>query len=94
MVFNELDINSVIGKDVFTDRGSFCGKVSDVELDLAKFRIRTLIIDAAKGSYLASIVGGKRGVKVPYPMVQSIDDVVIIKHIKAPESEEEPEKTQ
>lgn len=89
MVVNEREISSIVGKDTFTDRGSYCGKVSDVEIDLEKFRIKTIIIDAAKGSYLGTIVGGKKGVKVPYPMIQAVDDIIIIKHIKAPSEDED-----
>ncbi len=82
MVVNEREINSIVGLDAFTDKGSYCGKISDVELDLSKFRLRTIIIDAAKDSYLASVVGSKKGVKVPFPMVQAIGDIVLIKHIR------------
>lgn len=92
MVVNEVEINTVVGRDAFTDKGAFCGTVSDVELDLERFRIRTIVIDAAKGSYLAGIVGGKKGVKVPYPMVKAINDIVIIKHIRATVEEPEPEE--
>ena len=28
------DISEMFGKDVFTDRGFYCGKVADVEFDL------------------------------------------------------------
>ena len=89
MVVNEREMSDVIDKDTFTDRGSFCGKVSDIEVDLEKFRVKTIVVDAAKGSYLAGIVGAKKGVKVPYPMIQAVDDIVIIRHIKAPMEEEE-----
>lgn len=91
MVINEIEVNKIISKDVFTDKGAYCGKITDVELDLSKFRIRTIIVDAAKGSYLATIVGGKRGVKVPYQMVHSVGDIVIVKHIKPQAEDEEPE---
>ena len=89
MVVNEQEIKEVIGKDVFTDKGSYCGKISDIELDISKFRIKTIVIDAAKGSYLATIVGGKKGVKIPYTMIQAIDDVVLVKHIRAPVDDDE-----
>ena len=42
-------------KDVFTDNGVYCGKITDLELDLDKFRVRAVII-AAKGSYLSKYV--------------------------------------
>jgi len=42
----------------------------------------------AIGTFLGKMVGGKKGIIVPYPMVQAIGDVVIIKHITAPLPEE------
>lgn len=92
MVVNERTMSDVVGKDVFTERGSYCGKVTDVRVDMTKFRVDALIIDAAKGSFLANVVGGKRGVVVPYPMVKAIDDVVLIKHIPGPVAAEEEGK--
>ncbi len=88
MVVNEQEMSEVVGKDIFTDKGSYCGKIADVEFDLSKFRLRAIVVDAAKGSYLAGVVGGKRGVIIPYPMIRAIDDIAIIKHISAPEAME------
>jgi len=68
-------------KDVFTDKGVYCGKITDIGIDLERFRVRSLVVDAVRGSFLASLVGNKRGVVVPFTMVQSVGDVVIIKHI-------------
>jgi sporulation protein YlmC with PRC-barrel domain len=78
-------------KDVFTDKGIYCGRITDMDFDLEKFRVRSLVIDAIKGSFFASLVGDKKGVIVPFAMVQSIGDVIIIKHIMpvAEEPEEE-----
>ncbi len=90
MATNILDYSEIIGKDVFTDRGAYCGKIKDIELDLPKFRIRSVVVDAARGSYLAEKVGGKKGVLIPYGMVNAIEDVVVIKHFSA--SVEEGEK--
>jgi len=82
------DISEMFGKDVFTDRGFYCGKVSDIELDLARYKVRSIVISAAKETFLGNMVGGKKGIIVPYPMVQAIGDVVIIKHIATPMPEE------
>ncbi len=87
MPINVKDVSEVFGKDVFTDRGAYCGKISDLEFDITKFKIRAIVIEAVRGSYLANVVGGKRGVIVPFPMVQAVGDVVIIKHITAPAGE-------
>jgi len=78
-------------KDVFTHKGSYCGKILDIGLDMEKFRVKSLVVDAVRGSFLASLVGDKKGVIVPFTMVQSVGDVIIIKHINpaAVETEEE-----
>ena len=82
------DMSEMFSKDVFTDRGLYCGKVSDVELDLARFKTKSLVIETAKGTFLGKMVGTKKGVIVPYQMVQAIGDVVLIKHITTPMPEE------
>jgi len=46
------------------------------------------VISAARGTFLGKMVGGKKGIIVPYPMVQAIGDVVLIKHIATPLPEE------
>lgn len=86
--------SDVTRKDVFTAKGSYCGKVVDIGLDLDKFRVKSMVIDAVRGSHLASMVGDKKGVIVPFAMVQSVGDVIIIKHISPTAVEEDqPEET-
>ena len=76
-------------KDVFSDRGLYIGRVEDVECDLRRFKMRSLVIKAMKGSYLNTMLGSKKGLIIPFPMVQAIGDIIIIKHIAAPAAEEE-----
>ena len=83
------DIGDMFGKDVFTGKGFYAGKVTDLEFDLSRFKIRSLVIEAARGSFLGKALGGKKGVIIPYPMVQAIGDVVIIKHIPTPTGADE-----
>ena len=79
---NEKNFSEMIRKDVFTDRGVYCGKISDIGLDMEKFRVKSIIVDAVKGSFLASLVGDKKGVVVPFSVVNAIGDVMIIRNIK------------
>lgn len=79
------DIADMFGKDVFTARGFFMGKVSDVEVDLNRYKVRSLVIEATKSSMLGKMVGGKKGVIVPYAVVQAIGDIVLIKHVLSAE---------
>jgi len=81
MVVTVKNISEVFGKDVFTNRGVFCGRVADIEINISKFRINSLVIETGRGSFLADMVGGKKGVVIPYQLVNSVGDVVIIKHI-------------
>jgi sporulation protein YlmC with PRC-barrel domain len=91
MAIKVASISDTLSKDVFTDKGRYCGKIEDLECDLKRFKIRSLVVRAMKGSYLTNMLGGKKGLIIPYPMLQAISDVVIVKHIAAPMAEEGPE---
>jgi len=75
-------------KDVFTDRGQYCGKVEDVECDLNRFKVRSLVVKAIKGSYLSKMLGSKKGLIIPFTMVEAIGDIIIVKHISMPVGED------
>jgi sporulation protein YlmC with PRC-barrel domain len=77
-------------KDVFTSKGVYCGKVIDIGLDFDKFRVKSLIVDAVRGGFFASMIGDKKGIVVPYAMVQSVGDIVIIKHVSPAVADEAP----
>ena len=77
-------VSETYSKDVFTNKGMYCGKVEDVECDLKRFKLRSLVIRALKGSYFSNMLGSKKGLIVPFPMVEAIGDVIIIKHLSAP----------
>jgi sporulation protein YlmC with PRC-barrel domain len=88
MAIRIASVSELWAKDVFTDKGNYCGKIEDLECDLRRFKVRSLIIRAVKGSYLSKMLGGKKGMIVPFPMVNAVGEVVIIKHITTPASEE------
>ncbi len=71
----------MVGKDVFTSKGIYSGKVSNIEIDLERFKVKSIVVNAVKGSFLAEMVGDKKGVIIPFSMVTSIGDVVIMKHV-------------
>lgn len=90
MAIKVASVSQTWTKDVFTDKGLYCGKVEDVECDLNRFKLRSLVVKSIKGSYLSKMLGDKRGVIIPFPMVEAIGDIIIIKHISAPMGEEAP----
>ena len=89
MSINVRSFSEMVKRDVFTSKGVYCGKVSNMELDMEKFRIKSIVVDAVRGSFLSSMVGDKKGVVIPFQMVNSIGDIVIIKHISSSSIEEE-----
>lgn len=97
MAITVKNVSEVFGKEVFTTKGVLCGKVADIEINLSKFRINSLIVETSRGSFLSDMVGGKRGVIIPYQLVNNVGDVVIIKHITPTIPQEnltEPEVTE
>jgi sporulation protein YlmC with PRC-barrel domain len=84
MAIKVASVSETFGKDVFTNKGMFCGKVEDVECDIKRFKLRALVVRAAKESYISNLLGDKKGIIIPFPMVESIGDIIIIKHISMP----------
>lgn len=76
-------------KDVFTNKGQYIGKIRDVECDLKRFKMRSLLVQAVKGSYMSDLLGRKKGLIIPFQMVEAIGDIVIIKHITPPAATED-----
>lgn len=72
MPVNVKSFSDMTRKDVFTAKGSYCGKIVDIGIDLEKFRVKSLVVDAVSGSHLATMVGEKKGVIVPFNMVNSV----------------------
>ncbi|MGC9310530.1 MAG: PRC-barrel domain-containing protein [Candidatus Aenigmatarchaeota archaeon] len=82
MAVNVRSFSEVVGKDVFTTDGKYCGKVKDFRIELGKFRVTSIIVEALRGTFLSDILGGeKKGVVIPYSSVEAIDDIVIIRNI-------------
>jgi sporulation protein YlmC with PRC-barrel domain len=89
---NIIDFSDIVDKEVFTEKGSYCGEIKDVELQLGKFAVRAVVVAAEKGSYLAEKVGGAKNVVIPYRMIEAIDDVIIMKDFETSDSEPSEEE--
>jgi sporulation protein YlmC with PRC-barrel domain len=98
MVVTIRRITDLFEREVFTTKGQYCGRVKDVEIDLTKGRIRAIVVEAAKGTLLEAMLGGKKSIIVPYSLLSSFGDIVIIKFELAelkkalPEEEEKKEE--
>jgi sporulation protein YlmC with PRC-barrel domain len=85
------ELTSLLGLNVYTDRGKYVGKVSDAVLDANEKKITGLAISDLN-SDLFDVQS--RGVIIPYRWVLSVGDVVVIKQIVdrfRQEGKEEPE---
>jgi sporulation protein YlmC with PRC-barrel domain len=90
----EIELSSLFGQDLYTDRGIYVGKIQDVTVDIKEKRISGLAVKNVNPT--AFSVGKRKGVIIPYRWVTAIGDIVLIKHVKRrgmeTEAEEEPEK--
>jgi sporulation protein YlmC with PRC-barrel domain len=89
MAENIIDFSDIVDKQVYTEEGSYCGEIKDVEMQLGKFAVRAVVVAAEKGSYLAEKVGGAKNVVIPYRMIDSIDDIIVMKDFETNDAEEE-----
>ena len=80
MAITVKNIMDLYDRDVFTTKGQYAGRVKDVEIDLVKGRVRALAVEIAKGSFLEAVLGGKKTLIVPYTLISSIGDIVLIKY--------------
>jgi len=76
----EIELSSLYGQDIYTDRGVYVGKVEDVSVDIKERRISGLAVRNVNPN--AFDVGNKRGVIIPYRWVIAIGDIILIKHVK------------
>jgi sporulation protein YlmC with PRC-barrel domain len=72
------EISTLFGLKVYTDEGRYVGKVDDVLIDIDQRLIKGLAV----GDYNKSIIDSKApGVIIPYRLVKSVNDIVIIKDV-------------
>ncbi|HJH26558.1 MAG TPA: photosystem reaction center subunit H [Methanophagales archaeon] len=89
----EIELSSLYGQDIYTDRGVYVGKIEDVSVDIKEKRISGLAVRNINP--YAFKVGKKKGVIIPYRWVTAIGDIVLIKHVRrrrAAEEEKEGEE--
>ena len=91
----EIELSSLYGQDLYTDKGIRVGKIEDVTVDVKEKRISGLAVKNVNPN--AFSVGKRKGVIIPYRWVTAIGDIVLIKHVKRrvmeSETEEETERT-
>lgn len=86
----EIELSSLYGQDIYTDKGVYVGKIEDVSIDIKEKRISGLAVKNINPN--AFDLGKKKGVVIPYRWVTAIGDIVLIKHVKRRVAEKEEEE--
>ncbi len=83
------EISTLFGLRVYTDEGRYIGVVSDVVIDLERRQIRGL----ALSEFNRTIIDSKApGIILPYRLVKSVGDIVIVKDVFKRKKRHEEEK--
>ena len=73
-----VEITSLLGLEVYTQKGVFVGKVDDAVLDPDQ----RIVSGLALGSVNKDLLDQKgKGVVIPYRWVTAVGDIILIKHL-------------
>ncbi|MCQ8893060.1 MAG: PRC-barrel domain-containing protein [Methanolinea sp.] len=72
-------ITELFGLQIYTEKSVFVGEVEDVLLDIEGKKMESLIV----GKLNQNLVDIKnyKGLKIPFRIIRSIGDIVIIRHL-------------
>ena len=76
----EIELSSLYGQEIYTDRGVYVGRIEDVNVDITEKRVSGLAVRDINPN--AFDVGDKASVIIPYRWVIAIGDIVLIKHVR------------
>ncbi len=86
----EIQLSSLYGQDLYTDRGIYVGKIEDVSVDVKEKRVSGLAVKNVNPNAFSA--GKRKGVIIPYRWVTAIGDIVLIKHVRRRVVEREGEE--
>ncbi|WP_423792350.1 PRC-barrel domain-containing protein [Methanocaldococcus indicus] len=73
-------VSDIIGKEVYTTKALYVGKVYDVMVDLDKGAISGLVLTNISRGCLANLVSDPtKKVVIPYSLVSAIGNIILIK---------------
>ena len=83
------EVDAFNGLRVYTNKGTYVGKVDNVALNLSTKRIRGLLLTGTN----PNIIDGGRSILVPYRWVSAISDIILLsffpEKVKQEQKEEE-----
>ncbi len=75
----QAEISTLFGLNVYTEKGVYIGKVTDVVLEVNDKKATGLAVTKLNPDMFEST---DRGVVLPYRWVTAVGDVVLIRHVK------------
>jgi sporulation protein YlmC with PRC-barrel domain len=73
------DITKLFGAQVYTEKAIFVGEIDDVVLDVDGKKIDSIAVGNLNPELLE--LKGFRGIKIPFRIIRSIGDVVLVRHL-------------
>jgi len=79
MIRMRTQITELFGLNIYTEKSVFVGEVEDVILDIEGKKMDSLVV----GKLNQDLVDVKnyKGLKIPFRIIRSIGDIVIIRHL-------------
>jgi sporulation protein YlmC with PRC-barrel domain len=88
------EITTLVGREVYSNKGVFVGQVEDLRLDVDNRSVTGLALTQLNYELFDERVNGSRGVIIPYRWVRSVGDVIlvnsVVERMHGTNDEEEP----
>jgi sporulation protein YlmC with PRC-barrel domain len=72
-------ITELFGLSVYTDKAVYVGDIEDVIIDVDGKKMDSIAVGNLNPEFVD--VKGFKGIKIPYRMIKSIGDVVVVRHL-------------
>ena len=75
------EITTLVGREVYSNKGVFVGQVEDLRLDVDNRSVTGLALTQLNYELFDERVNGSRGVIIPYRWVRSVGDVILVNSV-------------
>lgn len=75
------ELDSFIGREVYSSNGTYIGEIEDLKLDIGREAITGLAVGGLNRELFGAGNRGARGIIVPYRWVRAVNDVVLVSEI-------------
>ena len=72
-------ITELFGLSVYTEKAVYVGDIEDVIIDVDGKKMDSIAVGNLNPEFVD--VKGFKGIKIPYRMIKSIGDVVVVRHL-------------